>query len=48
MARQRPGAPGLGLDLNLDLIREHPPRQMHFNLWADDWQFRQAGAAGVG
>lgn len=39
-----PERPGLGLDLNVDLIHEHPPRALHFNLWADDWQFRQAGA----
>jgi galactonate dehydratase len=38
-----PVRPGLGLDLNVDLIREHPKRELHFNLWQDDWQFRQAG-----
>jgi galactonate dehydratase len=37
-----PERPGLGLDLDLDLIAEHPQRELHFDLWADDWQFRQA------
>jgi galactonate dehydratase len=38
-----PTRPGLGLDLDVDLIREHPQRNLHFNLWEEDWQFRQAG-----
>ena len=37
-----PERPGLGLDLDLDLIAEHPQRDLHFDLWADDWQFRQS------
>jgi galactonate dehydratase len=37
-----PERPGLGLDLDLDVIAAHPQRQLHFDLWADDWQFRQA------
>ena len=35
-----PEAPGLGIDLNLDVIKEHPYRFGHFNLFADDWQRR--------
>lgn len=35
-----PEAPGLGIDLNLDVINEHPYRFGHFNLFADDWQRR--------
>ncbi len=38
-----PERPGLGLDLDIDLIKEHPKRDLHFNLWEDDWQFRQSG-----
>jgi galactonate dehydratase len=37
-----PTAPGLGLKLNEDLIKEHPQRKLHFNLFADDWHKRQA------
>jgi len=37
-----PTAPGLGLTLNEDLIKEHPQRKLHFNLFADDWHKRDA------
>jgi galactonate dehydratase len=37
-----PKGPGLGLELNEDCIREHPPREGHFNLWDPEWQRRQA------
>lgn len=36
-----PVGPGLGVTLNEDLIREHPPQSGHFNLFAQDWQKRQ-------
>ncbi len=36
-----PAGPGLGVTLNEDLIREHPPQAGHFNLFAQDWQKRQ-------
>ncbi|HIE51510.1 MAG TPA: hypothetical protein EYP85_07095 [Armatimonadetes bacterium] len=31
-----PGGPGLGVELNEDLIREHPFREISFNLWRED------------
>jgi len=37
-----PTAPGLGVTLDLDVIEAHPYRPLHFNLFADDWQRRQA------
>lgn len=37
-----PERPGLGLQLDEDCIREHPPRAGHFNLWDPEWQRRQA------
>lgn len=37
-----PTAPGLGVTLNEDVIREHPHADIHFNLFAEDWQKRQA------
>ncbi|HPA17084.1 MAG TPA: mandelate racemase/muconate lactonizing enzyme family protein [Verrucomicrobiae bacterium] len=37
-----PQGPGLGVALNEDLIRAHPQRELHFNLFADDWHKRQA------
>ncbi len=36
-----PEKPGLGVDLNEDLIREHPLREGFFNLFASDWHMRQ-------
>ncbi|HEU5431312.1 MAG TPA: galactonate dehydratase [Thermomicrobiales bacterium] len=38
-----PQAPGLGVALDHDVLAAHPRRDVHFNLWAVDWQFRQAG-----
>jgi galactonate dehydratase len=40
-----PGGPGLGVELNEDLIREHPMRDSHFDLFAENWQRRFAPAA---
>jgi galactonate dehydratase len=37
-----PSGPGLGMTLNEDVIREHPPTEGHFNLFTQDWQKRQA------
>ena len=37
-----PNGPGLGVTLDEDVIREHPQRKLHFNLFADDWHKRQA------
>jgi galactonate dehydratase len=36
-----PTAPGLGIDLNLDVIAEHPFCEGFFNLFAEDWHKRQ-------
>ena len=36
-----PNGPGLGMDLNEDLIAEHPYREGSFNLWEDDWHKRE-------
>jgi galactonate dehydratase len=35
-----PDKPGLGIELNEELIAEHPFRVGHINLWADDWHKR--------
>lgn len=37
-----PAGPGLGITLNEDIIRAHPQRELHFNLFTDDWHKRQA------
>jgi galactonate dehydratase len=37
-----PNGPGLGVALNEDIIKAHPPTGGHFNLFTDDWQKRQA------
>jgi galactonate dehydratase len=37
-----PKGPGLGVTLNEDVIKAHPPTSGHFSLWAEDWQKRQA------
>ncbi|HEV3256098.1 MAG TPA: mandelate racemase/muconate lactonizing enzyme family protein [Gemmataceae bacterium] len=36
-----PRGPGLGMTLNDDVIRSHPPTEGHFNLFTQDWQKRQ-------
>jgi len=36
-----PEGPGLGLKLNEEVIAAHPQRELHFNLFADDWHRRQ-------
>lgn len=35
-----PENPGLGVELDVDFVREHPSRGAHFDLYAADWQFR--------
>lgn len=35
-----PTAPGLGVELDVDFVREHPSRGARFDLHAEDWQFR--------
>lgn len=37
-----PSGPGLGIELNEDVIAEHPYKPGHFNLWDDNWQKRQS------
>jgi galactonate dehydratase len=37
-----PTGPGLGVTLNEDVLRLHPRTNIHFNLFAEDWQKRQA------
>ena len=36
-----PEKPGLGVELNEDLIKEHPYKEGFFNLFAEDWHRRQ-------
>lgn len=36
-----PGGPGLGMELNEELIAEHPYREGSFNLWEEDWHKRE-------
>jgi galactonate dehydratase len=36
-----PTTPGLGADLNLEVVREHPYREtLDITLWEADWHFR--------
>jgi galactonate dehydratase len=37
-----PQAPGLGIELNEEVIRQHPPREGFFNLWDSEWHKRDA------
>lgn len=36
-----PSAPGLGADLNLDVVREHPYSGTDITLWDENWHFRK-------
>jgi galactonate dehydratase len=38
-----PEKPGLGVELNEDVIKEHPYKEGFFNLYADDWHLRSFG-----
>ncbi len=42
-----PQGPGLGVTLNEDVIREHPRRAIHFNLFAENWHLRRAERPGT-
>lgn len=37
-----PSGPGLGVELDLDAVAEHPRRNVNFNLFAEGWQRREA------
>lgn len=37
-----PQGPGLGVQLNRDVVRAHPQQRLFFNLFADNWHLRQA------
>ncbi len=39
-----PPGPGLGVTLREEVVREHPARRQHFNLFTEDWHRRQARA----
>ncbi len=42
-----PTGPGLGADLNLDVVRAHPySEHAHMNMWQEDWHFRREGEKG--
>lgn len=36
-----PTRPGLGIELEEEVLRDHPPGRGFFNLWAPDWHKRQ-------
>ncbi len=38
-----PGRPGLGIELDEEVIRQHPPREGFFNLWDAEWHKRNFG-----
>lgn len=38
-----PGGPGLGVAVDEAVIAAHPPKRVHFNLFADDWHKRDTG-----
>ncbi len=42
-----PRGPGLGVTLDEDVLAEHPRNDLHFDLFRDDWQRRQALRAGA-
>jgi galactonate dehydratase len=37
-----PEKPGLGVELNEEVVREHPYRMAHFDLWDENWHKRKA------
>ena len=39
-----PAGPGLGVTLNEAFVAEHPPKEAFFDLFAENWHRRQAGA----
>jgi len=40
-----PQRPGIGIELDEEVLRAHPPREGHFNLWAGDWHKRSFGVS---
>ena len=40
-----PAGPGLGVTLDRDVVREHPRRDIHFDLFREEWHLRQAARA---
>jgi len=42
-----PSGPGLGVTLDEDVVRAHPMRAIHFDLFTEDWHFRQAPRSGA-
>ena len=40
-----PSGPGLGVTIDRDVIREHPRREIHFDLFREEWHLRQAARA---
>jgi galactonate dehydratase len=40
-----PEGPGLGVALDEDMIKEHPPRAVRFDLFESDWHLRLGSAA---
>lgn len=42
-----PTKPGLGIELNMEVIKAHPRKDVFFNLWADDWQHRGFSGGGA-
>jgi galactonate dehydratase len=37
-----PEGPGLGVELDEDVLTENPQREIHFDLFGEDWHLRQA------
>ena len=42
-----PKGPGLGVELDLDVVQAHPRRRIFFNLFAEEWHRRQATVDGA-
>ncbi|MCK9930209.1 mandelate racemase/muconate lactonizing enzyme family protein [Frankia sp. Mgl5] len=43
-----PTAPGLGVELDVDVVAAHPSRGAHFDLYADGWELRGSRPPGRG
>ncbi len=43
-----PTGPGLGVTVDEKFLAEHPRQEVFFNLYQDDWHFRQRGPATTG
>ncbi|MEX5712526.1 mandelate racemase/muconate lactonizing enzyme family protein [Parafrankia sp. FMc6] len=41
-----PAAPGLGVELDIDFVRERPSQGAHFDLFVEGWEFRGTRSAG--